>query len=128
MTLLTRSFAEVVDDLFHNLQTIVRAEVRLAKSEIREEADKARVAATLTGVGAILGISALAMVLVAGVAALSEVMPVWAAALVIGAVLVAAAGILLSAGVRRFRNVRAVPQRAMDHLKGDIQWVKQHAK
>jgi hypothetical protein len=128
MTVMSRTFGDVVEDLLRNLQEIVRAEVRLAKSEIQKEAEKARVAAALIGVGAVLGLSALAMVLVAAVAALAEIMPVWAAALVMGVVLVAGAGVLLSMGIKRLRDVNAVPQRTMDHLKGDIQWVKQHAR
>jgi hypothetical protein len=35
-----RSFADVFQDILHNVQEIVRSEVRLAKTEIREEAVK----------------------------------------------------------------------------------------
>ena len=38
-----RSFSDVVQDILRNVQEIVRSEVRLAKTEIREEAVKAKI-------------------------------------------------------------------------------------
>ena len=40
-----RSLSEVLQDIIRNLQDIVRSEVRLARKEIGEEADKAKFAA-----------------------------------------------------------------------------------
>ena len=37
-----RSFADVFQDIVRNIQEIVRSEVRLAKTEIRDEAAKAK--------------------------------------------------------------------------------------
>jgi len=128
MPAIARTFAEVFDDMLRNLQQIVRAEVRLARSEIREEALKATSAAKFLGIGALAGFFSIAFLLVAAAAALTMWMPLWAAALIVCVALMAMAGLLLVIAAKRFQQVHAVPQRSIEHMKGDIQWVKQHAK
>ena len=123
-----RTMSEVFEDLLRNLQEMVRSEVRLAKTEIREEADKAKSAGLLVAIGAVLGLGALGAAVTAAGTALALVVPLWESALIVTVVLLIGAAVFLALGVKRFDNIHAVPQNAVDHLKGDIQWVKQHAK
>ena len=51
-----RSISVVLYDIVRNLQDIVRAEVRLAKTELREELAKAQSAGLLVGIGAAAGL------------------------------------------------------------------------
>jgi len=123
-----RTIADVLQDIVRNIQEIVRSEVRLAKTEVRDEAAKAKTAGILSAAGAITGIFGAGFVLLAIVYALSTVMPNWAAALIVGLVLAITAWAVLNAGLNRFRKVHATPERTMETLKENVQWVQQQTK
>ena len=93
-----RSFAEVIQDIVHNIQDILRSEIRLAKTEMGQELVKAKAVGTLLGGGAVAALFAAFFLLLAAVYALTRVMPDWAAALVVAAILGIVAVITLSAG------------------------------
>src|SRR5207237_503322 len=115
-----RSVADVLRDIVGNIQEIVRAEVRLAKSEVREELTKVQNAGLLLGLGAIGGLFAVFFLLFSLVYALSIVMPNWAAALTAAAI--------LSVGMKRFGRVHPVPDRTIESVKENVQWAKQQSK
>ena len=106
-----RSFSDVFQDILHNVQEIVRSEVRLAKTEIGEEAIKAKSSAILLGGGALTAIFAVLFLLLTLVYALALVMPSWAAALIVGAALAIVAALMLTAGLRRFKQIHPTPER-----------------
>ena len=122
-----RPISAVLHDIVGNVQEIVRSEVRLATTEIREEIGKSRAAATLVALGAMMIFLSAVFVLLAIVYALSMVMPAWAAALVVGIVEGLCAALFLVLGIRRFRNVRAMPKTAAS-VKENVEWAKQLTK
>jgi uncharacterized membrane protein YqjE len=122
-----RSISAVLQDIVGNVQEIVRAEVRLAKTEIREEVAKAQAAGLLVGIGAVAGIFSALFFLLAIVYALSLVMPEWAAALTVAAGIAVVAGITLRVGMKRFKTVHAAPKTAAT-LKENVEWAKQLTK
>jgi len=123
-----RSFSEVVQAILGNVQEIVRSEVRLAKAEIGEEAVKAKSSAALLGAGTITAIYAIFFLLLMAVYALSLVMPNWAAALTVGAILAGLAALLLTAGVGRYKKVHLNAERTVETIKENVEWAKQQAK
>ena len=125
---LDRSVSQVLQDIVHNIQDIVRAEVRLAKTEVREEVIKAKAAGAAIGAGALSGLFSVFFVLVAMVYGLSRVVPEWAAALIVALALAIVAGILLKLGVDRFSRVHPVPDRTMGSIKENVEWAKQQTK
>jgi uncharacterized membrane protein YqjE len=70
-----RSISSVLSDIVGNIQQIVRAEVRLAKAEVREEAVKAKRGVVLLGAGAVGFLFAVGFLLLALVYALATVWP-----------------------------------------------------
>jgi len=123
-----RSFSDVVQDVIRNVQEIVRSEVRLAKTEIREEVAKAKPASVWLGGGAIAGIFAILFLLLMIMYALALVMAMWTAALIVGAGLAITAGLLLNAGVKRFRQIHPAPERTIETIKENLEWAKQQTK
>ena len=123
-----RSFSDVLQDILRNLQDIVRSEVRLAKTEVREEAVKAKSAGLLTGTGAVCGLFAVFFLLLAIVYALTRVVPDWAAALIVAVILSIAAGVIVTAGVKRFKQVHPTPDKTIESLKENVEWAKQQTK
>ena len=123
-----RSFSDVVQDILHNVQEIVRSEVRLAKAEIGEEAAKAKSSAVLLGAGGVAAIYAVLFLLLMIVHALCFVMPNWAAALIVGVALAVGATLMLSAGVKRFKQLHPTPERTVENIKENVEWAKQQVK
>ena len=123
-----RSLSDVFQDIIRNVQEIVRSEVRLAKTEIREEAVKAKSSMLLLGVGGVTALFAMLFLLVTIVYALALVMPSWAAALIVGTVLAVVASVVLMAGMKRFKQIHPTPERTVETIKENVEWVKQRTK
>jgi uncharacterized membrane protein YqjE len=119
-----RSIAEILHDVLANIQDIVRAEVRLAKAELGEELSRARSAGLLIGAGAVAAIFCALFLLLACVYALGRVMPDWAAALVVAAIVGIAAAVTLGLGLKRFKTIQAAPKTAAS-LKENVRWARQ---
>jgi uncharacterized membrane protein YqjE len=122
-----RPIAAVLHDIVSNVQDIVRSEVRLAKTELKEEVSKARSAGLLCGIGALMLSFTTLFVLLAIVYALSSVVPDWAAALIVAAGVGLIAAICLGVGVKRLKTVRTPPRTAAT-LKENVEWAKQLTK
>ena len=127
MTSGDRPISAVLQDIVGNVQDIIRAEVRLAKTELGEEFAKVRSAGVLLAVGALMAITSVLFLLLAVVYALSLVMPPWAAALIVAAGVGIVAGVTLLVGIRRFKTIHATPQTARS-LKENFEWAKQLTK
>jgi phosphatidylglycerophosphate synthase len=110
------------------LPVSVGSEVRLAKTEIREEAVKAKSSAAMLGAGAVAAIFAVLFLLLTIVYALALVMPSWAAALIVGAGLAIAAGVMLMTGIKQFKQIHPSPERTVESIKENIEWAKQNTK
>lgn len=122
-----RSFTVVLQDIMRNVQEIIRAEVRLAKAEIREEASKALSSMVWVMVGAVCAAFALTFLLWTVVYAVGLVWPMWAATLVVAAVLGIAGAVMLSSGIRRMKDVSPTPERTVETMKENVAWVKQQS-
>jgi uncharacterized membrane protein YqjE len=122
-----RPLSAVLHDIAGNVQNIVRAELRLAKTEVTAEVTRAGSAGLMVGLGILmLGISAL-FALLAIVYALSLIMPSWAAALIVAAGEGLMAAVFVSLGIKRFRNTRAAP-RTRESIKENVEWAKQQMR
>ncbi|WNZ61711.1 MULTISPECIES: phage holin family protein [Myxococcus] len=117
----TLSTAELIRHALAETRLLVRAEVMHAKKELREELKAARTAGILLGAGAVLALTALAVLFVA----LGLALPMAQAlgVLVVGVVLLAIAAGLLFMGRKR------VPKKPLPHtqerLKMDYQLTRE---
>ena len=118
------SMGELMGQLSSQLSRLVRDEIRLAQKEFQQSAKQASVGAGLFGVAGLLAFFGFAGVTAAAIAALALVLPVWAAALIVGAALFVAAGVaaLLSKG--RADGVTPVAPESVASVKKDVQELK----
>lgn len=122
------SIATLLQDIVGNIQGIIRSEVKLAKAEVTEDASAMGKAAGMLVAGAVLGIYALGILLLFLVYALEGPLPDWLAALIVGLVVAAIAGVLVKIGLARVKSVNPAPEKTIDSVKEDIQWVKQQTR
>jgi uncharacterized membrane protein YqjE len=123
-----RSVPEIFEDIASNLTQIVQAEFRLAKSELKEGAEKVAGPGAALGAGVVLALYGLGFLLLAAVYALSLLIAGWLAALIVGGVLAVTAGILIGAGTTKLKRVNLTPDKTIRTLEEDVQWAKQQIK
>jgi Flp pilus assembly protein TadB len=118
------SIGELMGQLSTQTSRLVRDEMRLAQKEFQEAAKHAGAGAGLFSVAGLLALFGFAVFIAAGVAGLSLVVPVWAAALIVGAVLFLAAGIAALVSKRQIDEVSA-PHQTVESVKTDINELKE---
>jgi phosphotransferase system glucose/maltose/N-acetylglucosamine-specific IIC component len=128
MASVDRSFPDLFQDIIRNVQEIVRSEIRLAKAEMAESAATAKRAAVTLGAGVAIGLFAGGFLLLSVVYALALVVPVWAAALIVGGVLSLVASATITAAIKQFEIARPPLERTVETFKENVEWVRQHTK
>ena len=123
-----RSVPEILENIAANLTQLVHAEIRLAKSELKEGAEKVAGPGAALGAGVALAFYGLGFLLLAAVYALSLLIAGWLAALIVGGVLAVTAGILIGAGTTKLKRVNLTPDKTIRTLEEDVQWAKQQIK
>jgi hypothetical protein len=123
-----RSAAEIIQDVMKDAGEVVRGEVRLAKAEFGEKISQAGKAGGLFGGAALCGLMGFAALVFAAIVALSMVVPTWAAASIVGVLLICLAGALYAGGRAKLKDVTPVPERTVQTLKDDIEWAKHPTK
>ena len=117
-----RSTAELVRDIITNVQAMVRSEVRLAKTEFREETQRTLSGARMMGMAAVSGLFALGFVLWSAAMLLSLAMPFWAATVLVGVVLAVVAGALYSKARGDVQFPK--PEKTIENVKENVEWMK----
>lgn len=121
-----RTMSEVLKDIVGNIQEMVRSEVRLARVELRTEIHQAAGAGKLMAAGAVMAAAGGAFLLVTLALLLALVMPMWAATLVVGAVLGIAGMAVLSKGRAQFKV--PLPNKTIENVKENMEWMKSQTK
>ncbi|MEO8715592.1 MAG: phage holin family protein [Acetobacteraceae bacterium] len=121
-----RSLRDIVADVAQDAQQLVRGELALARVELDRKIERAIVALVWVFGGMFVGFAGLIVLLMAAVDALTYVIPAWAAALVIGVVIVAIGGFLGVTGVRMLSLTKLVPWRVTRSVGKDAHMVREH--
>jgi uncharacterized membrane protein YqjE len=125
----SESVGELLRDLSNQMTTLVHQEVELAKAELGEKGKRIGEGAGLVGGAAVVAVIGLGVLAAAAVAGLATVLATWLSALIVGAVLLGAAGIVALGGKRQIsRGSPPVPVQAIDSTKEDVAWLKTQAR
>ena len=124
-----QSTGDLIRQLSEQTSDLVRQEVALAKAELTQKGKQAGIGAGMFGGASLMTVLGLIALTAAAIAGLSEAMDVWAAALIVGAVYLAAAGVLALLGRNRIQEgMPAKPEQTIETVKEDMQWAKSQAK
>ena len=123
-----RSVADVLQDVLRNLQEIVRSEVRLARVEIRDETRRAVSSGMWIAAGVVGALSAWMFLLWTVAYLLATRMSMWAATLVVAVVMACVGSVLLVGGIRRVKRIQPIPERTVESVKENLEWMKQPTK
>jgi drug/metabolite transporter (DMT)-like permease len=123
------STAGLVGGIVSDLQDLVRKEIALARQETLEEIGKLKTAGVaLAAAGATLAVGGVLLVLslAQGLADLVN-WPAWASYVLVGGVLAIVGFILLSLAQKRLTHIHPVPEKTVETVKENVEWLKQKA-
>src|SRR5262245_59169713 len=101
---------------------LLRAEAKLLVKEAAAYGQEKAMGLGLVVGGAVFGFIALMFFAGAAAAGLANVLPVWAAILIVAAILVLVAGILAFVGTRILKRKFTAPAEAAARIKEDLRW------
>lgn len=120
-----RSTGEILRDIALDFQEMVRAEIRLARTEISDKAQRAGKAGGLFGGAAFCGLMAGACLVVTCIAALSLAMPLWLASLLMCVFLACIGAACYQGGRTRLKQIDPVPERTVATMRDTKEWANQ---
>jgi VIT1/CCC1 family predicted Fe2+/Mn2+ transporter len=117
--------SDLISAFFDQAKRLVREEVKLAKSEIREEAAQAGKGAGMLGGGAwLLHVGGLAFgAFLMGLLAIW--LPFWASALIVSVLFLGVGALVANAGRTAIKKVSLKPEQTTQTLKEDKAWINE---
>ena len=123
------SVADLLRQLSHQATTLVHEEVELAKAELSQKVKWAGLGSGLLAAAGVVALFAVGALVAAAIAGLGTAIPVWAAAVIVGVVLLAVGGALGLAGKAELaKGSPPVPTQAVESTKEDVEWLKTQAR
>ena len=120
-----RSIPELLQRLANETTVLVRQELQLAQAEIAQKLRRAGSSAAALGAAALLALGAFGTLTTTFVGALSRVLPLWAAALIVTVIYAVVAGIAAQRGLTALKKVGApVPKQTIATLQEDAEAVR----
>jgi nitrate/nitrite transporter NarK len=103
--------------------------MELAKAEVREKGKAAGLAGGMFGGAGLVALFGVGALTAAAILALATALDGWLAALIVGLVYLAVAGVLASTGKKKVeRATPPLPEQAIDSTKEDVEWTKRRAQ
>lgn len=123
-----RSLGELFGELSRDTSTLVRQEVKLAKTEITEKAKTVGKDVAYMAIGGALAYAGLLVLLAAAVIALAYVIPAWLSALLVGIVVVGIGAFLAYKGMSDLKNAELAPKQTIQSLQEDKEWAREQVQ
>ena len=119
---------DLVGRLREDVRGLVQSEIDLAKAEVQDKIKVQGKGAALAGIAGVLALFALVALLIGAILGLGRAMPTWAAALIVGGVLVLLAAILGLLAKSRLKSGPPVPQAAISEAKATVELLKEEVR
>ncbi|MFI0989051.1 phage holin family protein [Streptomyces exfoliatus] len=123
------SLGALVSRASQQISELVREEMQLARAEMTQKGKRFGVGGGgLFGGAGLVGFLAAQALVGAMIAALALLLPVWASALIIAALLAAVAAVMAAAGKKQIaEGGTPAPEQAIDSVKADVAEIKEAA-
>ena len=119
-----QSLRDLFTELATETGTLVRQEVALAQAEITDKATKAGKDIGYLAIGGAVGYAAMLALVAAVIMLLAQFIPAWAAALLVGVVIGAAAYFMITSALAELKKTDPLPRETIETIKEDAKWLK----
>lgn len=124
-----RSTGELVKQVAEHVSVLARDDLKLAQLEMTRKGKQAGFGAGLLGGGGIVALYGVGCLIACVIIAVSGAVAAWLAALIVGAALLAVAGIAALLGKGRLQKATPpVPQETVASIKTDVEEIKERAQ
>jgi hypothetical protein len=123
-----RSLADLFNKLSRETSTLVRQEVRLARTEMAQSAAEVGRNMAAIAIGGFVLYAAFLALMFALIYLLAETMQPWLAALLVSVIVGAIGAFLVMRGYNRLKEVNLVPDRTVETLEENAEWLKQQVQ
>jgi uncharacterized membrane protein YqjE len=119
---------DLVQDLSQQTAALVRQEMRLAQVELQEKGKHAGIGVGMFGGAGLVALYGAGALIAAAIMLIATALEPWVAALIVGVLLLAVAGVLALLGRKQVDEATPPkPERAMESVQDDIEHVKRRA-
>ena len=122
-----QSLGTLVSNLTANVSSLIRLEIELVKAELAQQASQGAAGLAMVAVAALLAALAVLLASFAAVYGFAQIMPIWAAFLVVAGIYLLIGAVLGFVASRRFRKIRG-PERAKVQLDLTKETLARHAE
>jgi uncharacterized membrane protein YqjE len=123
-----RPAGDLVQQLSQQTAALVRQEMRLAQAELQEKGKRAGIGAGMFGGAGVVALYGVGALIAAVILLIATALEPWLAALIVGVVLLAVAGVVALLGRKQVdRATPPKPERAMESVQQDVEHVKERA-
>jgi uncharacterized membrane protein YqjE len=121
----TEGIGSLISGTIRDMQDLVRAEVQLAKAELKEDAKGIGAGAGMLAAGAFVGLVGLVWLVFAAIHLVDKAIEeLWLSAGIVSLVLLAIAAILAQRGRSTLRASNLKPEQTIETLREDQRWAK----
>ena len=120
----SRTVGELLSDIANDTSSLVRQEIELAKTEMKEKATHAAKQSGTAFAGAVIAYVGLLTLVAATVIGLGHLIGYGWSALVIGAILTIVGGVVAMGAVKKLKSEGLAPEKTTDSIKETKAWAK----
>ena len=121
-----RSSIMLVLELVKDIIVLMNLELNLARAEVKRNIAVAKKGIILAATGSFILLLALITLVIAGIAALDTVLPLWLASLLVAVILAFFGAALLSGGKSRLKNSFLIPTKSYERVKTTLKKLVEH--
>jgi uncharacterized membrane protein YqjE len=122
------SLGETITGIVKDLQEIIRGEVQLAKTEIKEDAGQMGKALGMVGAAALLGLTGFIFLMLGVTYLLNKSLEMWVSAGIVGLALLIIGAIVGMAGKSQMQQANFKPDQTIESVKEDKEWASRQIK
>jgi uncharacterized membrane protein YqjE len=120
--------SDLVKELTQQVSRLMRDELKLAQIEMTRKGKQVGLGAGMLGGSGLIALYGIGCLVACVIIAISGAIAAWLAALIVGAALLAAAGVAALMGRARLRRATpGIPEQAIGNVKADVEEVKERA-
>jgi len=120
------SLGDLFGNLARDMGTLVSQEITLARTELTEKASRVGKDIAMLAVGGLVAYAGLLAIIAAVVFLIADRgVPLWASALIVGAVVAIVGYVLVQRGISALKQQDLTPRQTIQSIKDDTQWAKE---
>ena len=123
-----QSIGQLLGELYQGASQVISLEIELAKTELSQKASRVGKNVGFLAAGGAIAYAGFLALIFAIIAILATFMYMWLAALIVALLVLGIGGALVMTGLKTLQQESIAPQRTLDTLKEDKEWMSDQSR